>query len=402
MACLALIAAGGCGGGGGSTGPAAASPTTPVLNSIVVELPSITLVVGASASASATGLDQFGKPIATAPPVWSTGTPSVATISESGVVTAHTSGQTHVIASVGGREGRTTLTVVDVPVAGIAISPGRAALLLGTTRQLVVTLLDADGRALSGRPVLWSSSDSAKVTVSPGGIVTGVATGTVDVTASVGGKRATATIWVAAPGEVATIEVAARSANVVVGDTLQLTATLRDLEGKVLTGREVTWAASVVSGNGVATVSATGQVTTTSAGTVVVEAASGEQRGALAIVVRENIDESIVVTFANPLLNELVGDTLRIVVGVQSDRPLRDVVAVVENRRLALVRTPVGFPGTQFQWIGLMDVTYQTYGPAVLTVIATDDSGAIGVAAIAYMRDTRIGEVGGRLPPKNK
>ncbi|MFP5354133.1 MAG: Ig-like domain-containing protein [Gemmatimonadota bacterium] len=371
-----------------------------MLTRLVVELPSMTLVVGATVVASASGLDQGGKPIAISSPAWSTGTPNVATISADGVVTAHASGQTQVVATVGGTEGRATLTVLDVQVSAVSVAPAVTTLLAGATRQLAVTVLDDDGRVVSGRPIAWSSSDSAKVTVSAAGVITGVATGTATITASVGGKSAAATVSVAAPGELATIEISARTPNLVVGDTLQLTATLRDAEGTVLAGREVTWVTSVAAGSGVASLSGAGLLTAESVGTVVVEAVSGGQRGALAITVRARVDESIVVTFANPLPNELIGDTLRVVAGVRSDRPLQRVVAVIEGKEYPLVLTPTNRSGVL--WMGWIDVTFQKYGPYTLTVVATDETEAIGLAALTYQRDTRIGEVGGKLPPKNK
>ncbi len=401
-AALAMTTLAGCGGAGASTGPGSERSSSPVLTSIVVELPTMAIQVGESLTARVTGRDQFGAAMDIADPAWSTGAPSVASVSPTGVVTALSSGQTQVVATVNGKDGRATITVLEVPVARVDITPTTTAILLGSSRQLVATVVDGNGRLLADRPVAWSSSDSAKATVSPAGIITGLQTGTVSVTASVGGKSATSVVSVAAPGALATIEVSARRANIVVGDTLQLTAVLRDVEGGILTGREVSWVATVAAGQGVATVSATGLVTATSAGTVVVEAESGGQRGALAIVVRENVDESMVVTFAEPLPNEVIGDTLRVVVTVRSARPLRDVVATVDVKRSVLAAEPVGFTGVQVKWVGTIDVSDMKFGPYLVTVTATDDAGAIGVAAIVYQRDTRKGEVGGKLPPKNK
>lgn len=395
--CLALVVALGC---GGAAAPAAPRPASPVLSDVRVELSALTLVVGASGTASASGVDQFGMPIVLSTIEWSTGTPSVATVSAAGVLTALSSGQTQVVATVGGKIGRATLTVLDVPVSSVTIAPSLATLLPGASTQLVATVLDVSGRPVAGRAMTWGSADSSKVIVTPGGVITGVATGTTNVTVSVGGKSATAIVSVAAPGEPATIEISARTVRLVVGDTLQLAATVRDAEGHVLTGHDVTWSMSVAAGQGVATLSGAGVVRAVSAGTVVVEAESEGQRGALAIVVRDNVDESIVVTFANPVPNELIGDTLRVVAGVRSERALRSVVAEVDGTRYPLELTPTNRSGVL--WVSLIDVMFQKYGPYVLTVIATDETGAIGLAAITYQRDTRIGEVGGKLPPRNK
>lgn len=255
-----------------------------------MELPSITMVVGTSGTASASGIDQFGMPIALPTIEWSTGTPSVATVSAAGVLIALSPGQSQVVARAGDKVGRAILTVLDVPVSSVTIAPSVTTLLPGSSRQLAATVLDAHGRPLVVRAV--------------------------------------------------------------------------------------------------------------SAGTVVVEAESAGQRGAMAIVVRDHVDESIVVTFADPLPNELIGDTLRVVAGVRSERALRGVVAEVDGTRYPLELTPTNRSGVL--WVSRIDVTFQKYGPYVLTVIATDETGAIGLAAITYQRDTRIGEVGGRPPPRNK
>src|SRR2546427_260476 len=81
---------------------------------------------------------------------------------------------------------------------------------------------------------------------------------------------------------VASVTVTPPAATVVVGGTVQLTATTKDANGSVLTGRVVTWA----SGNtGVATVSSTGLVTGVAQGQATITAASEGQQGTAAVTV---------------------------------------------------------------------------------------------------------------------
>src|SRR5206468_3408243 len=128
---------------------------------------------------------------------------------------------------------------------------------VGLTSQLTATLKDANGNVLTGRTVTWSSSSTTVATVSTTGLVTGKVAGTATITATSEGRSGTAAITVNAPPPVpvASVTVAPATATVNVAQTVQLTATLKDANGNVLTGRTVTWSSSSTT---VATVSTTG------------------------------------------------------------------------------------------------------------------------------------------------
>lgn len=83
-------------------------------------------------------------------------------------------------------------------------------------------------------------------------------------------------------GPVAPVSVAPTPAIVVVGGTVQLTATPKDAAGNPLTGRIVTWA---ISASAVASVSATGLVTGLAPGWATITATSERQSGSAAITV---------------------------------------------------------------------------------------------------------------------
>src|SRR2546425_905321 len=96
------------------------------------------------------------------------------------------------------------------------------------------------------------------------------------------GKEATAPSG-AGPVSVASVAVAPATATVPVGQTVQLTATTKDANGTVLTGRTVTWATSNAA---LATVSGSGVVTGVAAGgPVTITATSEGQSGTAAISV---------------------------------------------------------------------------------------------------------------------
>src|SRR5207253_731812 len=149
------------------------------------------------------------------------------------------------------------------------------------TVQLTATPRDASGNPLTGRAISWSSSNNNIATVNGSGLVTGVTAGSVTITATSEGQSGTASITVAG-APVASVTVTPPSASVPAGQTVQLTATLKDANGNVLTGRTVTWASNNTT---VATVNSSGLVTTKAAGPATITATSGGQNGTSAITV---------------------------------------------------------------------------------------------------------------------
>jgi plastocyanin len=68
----------------------------------------------------------------------------------------------------------------------VRVSPASPSVAVGATVQLTATPLDQAGQAMGGVPAAaWSSADPARATVSASGVVTGVAAGTVSVTARI-------------------------------------------------------------------------------------------------------------------------------------------------------------------------------------------------------------------------
>jgi plastocyanin len=83
----------------------------------------------------------------------------------------------------------------------VRVSPANPSVAVGATVQLTATPLDQAGQGMGGVPApAWSSADPARATVSASGVVTGVAVGTVSVTARIthGGvtREASATVAV--------------------------------------------------------------------------------------------------------------------------------------------------------------------------------------------------------------
>ncbi len=114
--------------------------------------------------------------------------------------------------------------MTTVPVASVAVSPATASVAVGQTVQLAATPKDSAGAALTGRTVMWASSNTSVATVSGSGLVTASVAGTATITATSEGKSSTAAITVTSI-PVASVAISPAAASIQVGQTVQLTAT---------------------------------------------------------------------------------------------------------------------------------------------------------------------------------
>jgi Bacterial Ig-like domain (group 2) len=177
--------------------------------------------------------------------------------------------------------GFATVTVTPPPVAAVTVTVSPTSLAPGQTAQAAATLKDANGNVLTGRTVTWSSSNLAVATISATGLVTALAAGTTTIAATSEGVTGSAAVTVTLP-PVATVTVSLGTSTLLVGQTTQATAVLKDASGHVLTGRIITWTSA---NTGVATVSSTGLVTGVAAGTATITATSEGQSGSASIAV---------------------------------------------------------------------------------------------------------------------
>src|SRR5439155_15837556 len=108
----------------------------------------------------------------------------IASVSATGLVTGVAVGAVTITATSEGQSGTASVTVANVPVASVAISPSAPNMYVGSTVQLTATPKDASGNVLTGRTVTWTTSSGAVATVSASGLVTGVAVGAATITAT--------------------------------------------------------------------------------------------------------------------------------------------------------------------------------------------------------------------------
>ena len=268
----------------GKSGTAAILVTNVPVASVAVSPASASVQVGQTVQLAATPRDANGNPLSGRAVSWASSNTAVATVSGSGLVTGVTAGSATITATSEGQGGTATITVSTVLVASVTVSPATASVQAGQTVQLAATPKDANGNPLSGRTVTWASSNSAVATVGGSGLVTGVTAGSATITATSEGKSGTSAITVTAPAPapVASVTVTPAPASVPTGQTVQLTATLKDANGNTLTGRTVAWASN---NTAVATVTGSGMVSGVTAGTASIAATSETVTGTSALTV---------------------------------------------------------------------------------------------------------------------
>ncbi len=265
----------------GKSGTSSITVTNIPVVSVDVTPATATVQAGQTVQLTATPKDANGAALSGRAVSWSSSNTSVATVSSSGLVSGVTPGSATIMATSEGKSGTASVTVTQVPVATVSVSPATATVQAGQTVQLIATPKDANGATLSGRTVTWSSSNTSVATVSSSGLVSGVTPGSATITATSEGKSGTSSITVTNI-PVATVSVSPPTASIQQGQTVQLTATLKDASGNTLSGRTVTWSSSNIS---VATVSSSGLVSAVTPGSATVTAASEGKTGTAGITV---------------------------------------------------------------------------------------------------------------------
>jgi hypothetical protein len=258
--------------------------------SVFVQPSSLVLAAGISAQLTATTYDVNGNPVTGRNVSWSTSNAEVARVSAEGVVTTVAAGTAEINVNAEGRKAVVPVTVTtgsssstSVPVASVSVTLNAPSLLAGQSTQANATLKDANGGVLTGRSVVWTSSDPTVASVDGSGAVATIKAGNVTITASSEGKSGSASLSVGAPTvgvePVATVAITLPS-SLDVGQSAQASVTLKDQSGNTLGNRAI---AFVSSDANIASVTTNGVVTALKGGAVTITASS-EGKSASAVV----------------------------------------------------------------------------------------------------------------------
>jgi len=171
------------------------------VDSVLVTPASASLQVGSSMSLTAEVYDASGTVMPSVGVTWSSEDSSIALVSQSGIITALRAGTVRIAASSWGKNAVATITVSPaltvLPAVGrIVIAPSNPKVNEGQTIQLTASVLDTQDRVITGMTIIWSSSNTSRATVDNTGLVRGLSSGTVTITASAGGKTGSTTLRV--------------------------------------------------------------------------------------------------------------------------------------------------------------------------------------------------------------
>ena len=254
---------------------------------------------------------------------WSSSDETVATVDESGLVTAVSAGDAVIAAE--SVDGLTAECRVKVLPAVIEMSELEVEMYVDETHQLAVHVRPDNEKY---RNVTWSSSDVAVATVDESGMVMAVAEGEAVVTVeSVGGLKAECRVKVLPP----VIELSETEMEMYVDETYTLSVTvLPDIDKY----RDVTWSSSDET---VATVSTTGMVMAISAGEAVITAASV---GGLKAECRVTVKNVPVSSVSIPELSEgmglVAGDELQLTYEVLPENAFNKNVNIYSSNEYVL------------------------------------------------------------------
>ncbi|MEO6528285.1 MAG: Ig-like domain-containing protein [Gemmatimonadaceae bacterium] len=270
----------------GRTGITAVKVVQKAIGSVTVSPAAVALVAGQSVQLVPTTMDVHGVVLTGRTVSYSVADASVATVSSTGLVSSVKTGSTIVTVIAETKKAQVPVTVsavptTGVPVATVAVTLNASSLVVGQTTQANAQPLDVSSNHLTGRTIAWTSSDPSVASVaSSSGLVTALKAGSTSITAMSEGKSGFAVLTVTAPANapasVATVAVSFALSPVVIGQSTQATATVKDSAGNVLTGRAVTWVSSDAT---IGSVDANGTVMSVKAGSVAITAGVSGKTG---------------------------------------------------------------------------------------------------------------------------
>ena len=174
---------------GTATVVVAAAGPAPVATVTVTPATS-SLQIGGTVQLSAVTRDASGNVLTGRSIVWASSSPSIASVTTTGLVTAIAGGTATVSATSEGRSGTSTISVGSSSggsVGSVNISFAKTVLAIGEQTQAMATVRDLSGGVVTGRAITWQSANPSVATVSSAGVVTAVALGTVTITGTAGG-----------------------------------------------------------------------------------------------------------------------------------------------------------------------------------------------------------------------
>lgn len=208
---------------------------------------------------------------------WTSSNNSVVTVSD-GTLTAVKPGTANITVSYKNFSATCTVTVAETPLTDIVLSKSKESILKGKTTTLTVSMIPSN--TSDDTTVEWKSSDETVAKVSQKGVVTGVASGTAIISATVGSYTKQCQITVEEHA-LEKIQLSKATTSLTVKKNVYLNKTV--FPSNQTDGNSYSWTSD---NTNVATVTSSGRVTAKAAGTAVITCQS---------VARKNVYDTCVV-----------------------------------------------------------------------------------------------------------
>jgi hypothetical protein len=165
---------------------------------ILVSPASPTIPPGQTLHLSVRMLDSTGRDVAGQPQQWNSSDSTIASVSSDGTVSARSTGSAQITIASGRQRASAFVIVSNSPPAPnwVSVSPGTAQVSVHSTQRLLAAVTDVNGKALANIHVTWTSADPSVAQVDSMGMVSGVATGSVNILAHTASNQATAQLTV--------------------------------------------------------------------------------------------------------------------------------------------------------------------------------------------------------------
>ena len=189
---------------GSATGTATLTVTNGTLVSIAVTPATASIAVGATQQYVAMGTYSDGVTLPLTTETWASSASTVATINATGLATGVAVGSTTITSTCGTVTSPGVTLTVTPTLDSIAVTPTNASIKVGGTQQFTAigTYSDESTQDLTATAVWASATPTVATITSPGGLATGIASGTTLITAACGTVTSPAvTLTVAGPGQ---------------------------------------------------------------------------------------------------------------------------------------------------------------------------------------------------------
>ena len=199
---------------------------------------------------------------------WLSSTNDVATVNESGLISAISEGTSTITVTCGRESATCQITVLNpiIDAEFVVLNYENAEITVGETFQLEADVLPED---TTDKTIYWRSSNKEIITVSEYGMVTAISVGNADIIATCGDVSAICKVMVN-PVKPSEIYLSANELTMTIGETENLTATVYP---ENTTYKTVSWKSE---DELIAKVSSDGTITAISAGETIIEASCGE------------------------------------------------------------------------------------------------------------------------------